>query len=332
MNRKTITALAGIALLTFAAASCSKKKPTSNNNGNNNNQSGLLVNVFNNLKTQEQTFTVPSGAYTTIEGANGTVIEFNPESFLDKDENIIGPGLNLTVKLTEALDYKDMIRNRVQTATQSNQRLISGGAIKLAVSYEGLDTVIANYYSISYPTTNTPPSDFMSVYYGYEDSSTDVGGNTVMWFDDTTGTTKWNRRDPNSTGSTVFFTFDSVTNFGWINCDYFYNAPDPKTDVGVTFPDNTYNNENTEVYIVFPSINSVTGMYNYMAASNSFSFGYTGYHIPVGSQIHVLTVSTKNEEYYMYIQKNITVTNNHTITVTPTLTTESQMLSEIENL
>jgi hypothetical protein len=308
-------------IATLGMTSCKKDKNTTNND-HPNTETGNLQSLFTSLKSTPQEFSVKTGTYTTITGAGGTLITFHPTSFLDKDDNILPDGTDIKISLIEALDYKSMIANRVQTITQNRQRLISGGAIHLAVSSEQASSVKIASYDLSYITTNNPPSELMALYLGYEEAQ--PAGNTVMWYDDTTGTTKSTRID-NNTGINNFFSFDGVTSLGWINCDYFYNSPDPKTDIGVAFPNSSFNHKNTEVYVVFPSINSVSSMYNYIENANSFTFGYTGYHIPIGSNIHIMTVTEKDNQYYMYVQKNINVTNNHTVTATP----ESATLAEI---
>lgn len=329
MRMKTLFWAAAIVLAAYSITGC-KKDRSNNNNNNNDPQASQLHQLFKDLKSQPQTFTVKTGEFATIYGAGGTIIDFHPESFVDKDNNFFASGLEFTVTLTEALDYKSMIANRVQTITENKQRLISGGAVKIQVSYEEGVEIRARDYSVSFVTTNNPPSDLMALYRGYE--SPQAAGNVVMWFDDTTGTTKTNRRDNNSNGVDMYFTFDSVTTLGWINCDYFYSYNGPKTDIGVTFPDNTFTDKNTEVYVVFPQINSVSGLYNYLPNANSFSMGYSGYHIPIGTAIHIMTVTEKNDQYYMSVQKNITVTNNHTVNVSPQAATLAEITAALQEL
>ena len=328
MRIKSLFWIFSFVLSAFSITGC--KKDRNNNNNNNDPQASQLNELFKQLKSQPQTFTVKSGEYVTIQGAGGTVIKFHPESFVDKDNNYVVSGINLKVTLTEALDYRAMIANRVQTITENKQRLISGGAVKVEVSFEDTEIYVRDY-SVSFLTTENPPSDLMALYTGYESSQ--PAGNVVMWYDDTTGTTKSNRMDNNINGGVnLYFTFDSVTTLGWINCDYFFNHTGPKTDIGVTFPDNTFNEKNTEVYVVFPQINSVSGLYNYLPNANSFTMGYAGYHIPVGSVIHVMTVTEKNNQYYMAVQKDITVTHNHTVNVSPQPATFAEITTALQGL
>lgn len=328
MRIKTLFWVVGIALATYSITGCKKDK-TNNNNNNNTPQTSQLNELFKELKNEPQTFKVKTGEYATVQGAGGTIIDFHPESFVDKDNNFFPNGLEFTIILTEALDYRSMIANRVQTVTENHQRLISGGAVKVEVYYEGIDVHVRDY-AVSFLTSANPPSDLMALYTGYE--SPQNAGAAVMWYDDTTGTTKSTRRENNTNGVNMYFTFDSVTTLGWINCDYFYSHNGPKTDIGVTFQDNTFNDKNTEVYVIFPQINSVSALYNYLPNANSFNMGYSGYHIPVGSVIHIMTVTEKNDRYYMAVQKNITVTQNHTINVSPQMATFAEITTALQNL
>lgn len=320
------TSITAIVLLSLASCKKNDHNPPGNP-GNGNPQPSKLNNLFDELKPNAQTFTVQSGNYERITGSNGLVLTFYPETFLDSNNNPIAPNSPVELKLTEALTYNDMLLNRVQTATESNQRLISGGAFHLEAKLNG-QALKANKYGAMFPAGNTMPTTPMSLFTGY--TQEELGGTTVMWYDDTTGTNLAQRTQGQNTA--FMYVFDSVANFGWINCDYFYSNPGPKTDIGVTMPDSTFNNENTEVFVVFPAINSVTGMYNYLSNSKSFLFGYSSYFLPIGTTIHVLTFTEKDDAYFMSVTENITITNNHTVMVNPTEVNLTAILDAVANL
>ncbi len=274
------------------------------------NNEYTLKQLFTYLKSAPQTLLVTAGTNQTVTGSKGTILKFNPTSFKDASGNIISSGM-VTIELIEMYTPGDMIANRVNTSTAAQQRLTSGGSVNIKATMGGVE-VFANDYEIAFKQDAQKEAP-MALFRGYE--LIDSTGTTVQWSDDTTGTVP--RTTKLDTTQNFYYLFDSCTAFNWINCDYFYSAPSPKTDITVVLPDNTYDLSNTQVYVVFPGINSVTCLYSYDATAHSFKLGASSYYIPVGSQIHVVVISAKNGNYYLAQQQNITVVNNHTVTLTP---------------
>lgn len=324
---KLLTIGLSISVMTILGFTSCKKD---NDSGNGDNNSTLNV-LFEQLKSAPQTFSVVAGSFQTIEGADGLIINFYPESFLDANDNIISNGETIEVKLIETLTYDKMIANRVQTTTQNNRRLISAGSFHLEASLNG-QALKANKFGAYFPAGNTQPTSPMAIFTGYETPTT--GGPTVMWYDDTTQTTMAKRLNDNggNSNNAYYYLFDSCTDFGWTNADYFDDDNRPKTDIGVALPNNTYNDLNTEVFVVFKSINSVTKMYNYLQNSNTFIFSSPNYHIPIGEVINVVSFSEKNGSYYMSAHSNITVTNNHTVNIDPQQVNLTEIATALANL
>jgi len=102
-----------------------------------------------------------------------------------------------------------------------------------------------------------------------------------------------------TSASTFYFSFDSVKSFHWINCDYFYGSTSPLTDVSVIVPDTSFNPSNTQVFVIFPTINSATYIHNYTVATHTYDL-FAGYHVPVGMTIDLAVVSKKGGVYYYY--------------------------------
>jgi hypothetical protein len=307
MKRKLLPAsLLSFAMLFLFLSSC-KKDDINLNNGNNEY---TLKQLFTYLKSTPQTFMVTAGTAQTITGAKGTLLIFNPQSFKDASGNIISSGM-ISIELTEMYTPGAMIANRVNTSTANNYRLTSGGCVNIKATMGGAE-VFANDYDIAFKQP-APKEQPMALFRGY--SVIDSTGTTIQWSDDSTNTV--DRTTKLDTTQNFYYLFDSCTTFNWINCDYFYSAPSPKTDITVVLPDNTYDLSNTQVYVIFPGINSVTCMYSFDATAHAFKFGYSNYFIPVGSQVHVIVIGAKGGSYYMAQQQNITVTNNHTLNLTP---------------
>ncbi len=318
LKRKLLpVSLLFVGTLIFLLSSC-KKDDITLNNGNNEY---TLKQLFTYLKSTPQTFMVTAGTNQTITGAKGTLLIFNPQSFKDAAGNIITSGL-VTIELTEMYTPGAMIANRVNTSTASKQRLKSGGSVNIKATMGGVE-VFANDYDLAFKQ-DAQREEPMALFRGFQ--VTDSTGTNIQWYDDITDTVP--RTTKVDTNQNFYYLFDSCTTFNWINCDYFYSAPSPKTEVTVVMPDNSYDLSNTQVYVVFPGINSVTCLYSYDAATHAFKFGASSYYIPVGSQIHVIVIGAKGNNYYLAQQQNITVVNNQTVNLTPVV----QPISAIQAL
>src|ERR1700761_671407 len=95
MKRTHLTLVVIFCIAVVIAISCKK-------NGNDNN-TGTTVpqnQLFADLKTTPQNFTVTAGKYQTIIGSDSTVINFYPNSFKDKNGNIISSG-SINIALIE---------------------------------------------------------------------------------------------------------------------------------------------------------------------------------------------------------------------------------------
>ena len=282
--------------------------------------------MFQNMVETPETFTVTAGTYQTITGGRGTVIGFNPQSFKDASGNIISSG-TINIKLIEAYTPGQMILNGVTTSTTSHQLLASGGCVNIVATYNQQE-VKANNYSISFPQP-TLNDNAMSLFKGQTDNT--LPGARNVWGTDTTGTIPRTTKD--SLAENNFYVFDTCLSFNWINCDHFYSAPDPKSDVKVVMPDASYDATNTQVFVVFPDLNAVTTLYSYDAPTHTFSLGYTGYYLPVGTNIKIVVLSSKtNGTYFMDTQANISVTNGISITSNPSAATLSAIQTTLLSL
>jgi hypothetical protein len=281
--------------------------------------------LFQELKSTPQTFTVTAGTQQTITGARGTKITFNPQSFKDLSGNIITGG-SIKIKLIEMYKPGEMIANRVTTTTAANMLLTSGGSVNIKATLNEHE-VYANNYKIAFKQPGYSDNP-MSLFQGLE--VTGESGTNIKWSDDFTGTVPRTVKDPMD--QTFYYAFDSCTNFNWINCDYFYAAPAPKTDITIVAPDNSYDLDNTQIFVIFPAMNALVSMYSYNASTHSFSFGYPTYHLPVGTVVHIMILGSKNNNYFMDLHQNVTVTNGMSVNFTPVNQTLSYIQSTLSSL
>lgn len=305
----------------MALISC-KKDNVVIDNGNNTH---TINSLFQGLKSTPETFTVNAGTQQTVTGSKGTRITFNPQSFRNAAGAVITSG-TINIQLIEMYKPGEMIANRVTTTTASQRQLTSGGSVNIKATQNG-NEVFANRYSISFkqPAASENP---MALFTGYQ--VTDGTGVNIKWSDDTTGTVLRTIKD--SADNSAYYLFDSCTNFNWINCDYFYTAPSPKTDITIVAPDSSYNLSNTQVFVIFPGINSVSTMYSYNTTTHSFSFGHAGYYLPVGTTVHIMIMGGRNNNYFMDVHQNVTVTNGMSVNLTPITQSLSTIQSTLSSL
>lgn len=321
--KKNLIKLLALLSLPVLAISCNNDK---DRDQNNEDISGLTQ-LYNDLKATPQEFTITAGSTTNITGELGTVIKFYPHSFKDKNGNIVNNG-TIKVYLTEVLDPQHMVANRVQTVTESNRLLSSGGAIHIVATLNG-DTLATNGYGIEFNKRNNTIIDTMALYPGY--TTNVIGGNGVKWYDDTTGTT-YVKRKVDQDSFTHHYNFDSCFNFGWVNCDFYASVADPKTNIGVVMPNATFNHNNTEVMLINKRLNIVATLSGYNSNSNTFMAHDPLYYLPVGERVSIIVISGINGKVYADTFKNIQLTNNHTIYADPTEHTSAQVGTMINEL
>lgn len=289
-----------------------------------NSQIFTLKKLFSTLASTSQVFTVTAGQTQTITGAYGTRITFRPQSFKNASGGVISSG-SVKIELVEIYKPSQMIANRVTTVT-GTQLLTSGGSVNIKATQNGTE-VLASSYQIEFkqPAHSENP---MALFKGGPLSADDP---TIIWGSDTSNTVMRTVKDTNSENM-FFYTFDSCTSFNWINCDYFYDNPNPKTDVSVVATDSTFNKNNTQVFVVFPAINSVASMGMYDATTHKFSLGLPGYFLPIGSEIHIVIISAKNNTYYMQVLKNVGVTNGLSVNYNAAVQTEASVRDALQSL
>ncbi len=281
--------------------------------------SATLRSLFKELRSTPQTLTTTAGISSTIYGIKGTRITFYPNSFKDASGNIITSG-TIVIKLTEMLTPGAMIAENATTQTTTGDILRSGGQVKIEASKDG-QAVYANKYSLSFkqPAASYQPMD---LYFGDRNNK----DSAVLWkplvpsSGGGTGTTATATMPIGSgTDTSHLYVFDSCTDFNYVNCDWFSGITGAKTNIHFVMPDTSFNENYTQIFLVFNDLNSVARVNGstYEKATNSFNLG--AYTLPVGYYITVITLS-KNAagKYYFSEQNGLTITDAMSINVTMT--------------
>ena len=319
-NFKSLLALCLVALTLTASCTKSYNRGVAVN-ATTANESQLNA-LFAALRPAPQTLVVTAGFLQTVYGANGTKLTFYPNSFKDAKGNIITSGI-VTIQLTEIYSVGDMIMNRATTVS-GGQLLSSGGEVLITAAMNG-EKVYANKYGLGFKQS-VPSRQTMYLFYG----STNTPDSSVVWYAPVTpqtGTASSGTNSSSDTNTVVvittggldtvttfsavsqYYQFDSCTNFNWINCDYFYTSGAQLTDVSIVMPDTSFNQSNSEVFIVFPTINAAARISGYTAATHTFSLPQ-GYYVPLGLPVDIAVATNKNGTYYYYQQTGITTTEN----------------------
>lgn len=306
-----------IAATTLILAATSCKKETTPVTPQNPIPKAEIKDVFgSNREAGTQYFTINASQFNTITGANGTKIHINANSLRTPSGAMVTG--NVQVELLEALDMGDMLWYNTQTLGIDNgtrRILVSGGQYYLSITQGGqqLSFVPGGSWS-EVPTTN--PDFNMDLFFG-----TDSSGNITWNPADSSGVVV----GQDSTGGSVYqFPNDSM---GWVNCDYFYNPGGTQTIVDAVVPTG-YNASNTTVWIVFPTINSVTGMYTFISP-DTFTTSY--YTLPVGLNVTFVALHYDGTNYYSaFSTTNIVTGHSEVLNFNPT--TLSQFQTDVNSL
>lgn len=294
MKNLTLIALVFISVL-FA---CKKDKA--------NNDSKLTLAEFNSkFSVPTQKFNGTAGAAFSITGTKGMKFDFPANAFLDASGNPITG--NVVVSLKEVLSKRDIVLSG--KVTQSNgQLLISGGEFQILASQNGqalkLNPAVA--VAVKVPTTfNNAPMDLF------------------VWAPTAASDSTWVLDQKARVASSADFYQFSLPNFGWINCDYFYNNPNPKTTITASpvYAGASPSIKDQRAYMVFDDIKSVAGLPFQLSINKHQSYLNS---MPIGLKGKLVIISTDVNDVIYFGQTSFTVSANlHlNVNVAPATATE----------
>ncbi|MGC6469924.1 MAG: hypothetical protein ACON4E_01475 [Flavobacteriales bacterium] len=266
-------------------------------------QADLLEKFFDdNLVDATQSITVNTSSTNSFTSNKGISYTFGSNTFITPSGNPVSG--NFTIEVIEALTNNEMLMLNRPTFTHSGELLVSGGVVYLNATQNGQQLSINDSEPV---TVSIPTEDYLQM--DFFDGSFDSIGN-FGWDeseDDTVLTNTGNGNQNDTTNFESFFLDFEIDSIGWINCDYFYNSGDPLTGVQVVLPD-TFNGENTAVFIYYNDINSVASLSDY-DTDGTFDLG-AGYSTPVNMDVTFVVVAESNGSY-LYALANATITQDH---------------------
>ncbi len=338
----------------FGLTSCDNKQTTSGSK-NTTDTKIEIEKVNGSLKQYEepsQLFKVSTDKATQVNGKQGTKISINPANLLTENGQPLGKSIE--VELKELTNQEQLLRANAQT-TSNGQLLVSGGAYYINLTSEGQQLKLKDgkTLSVEFPKLSTAK---MSLFYGQRDSlgqlnwqqakqmfesrskqkitSTETKDTSIGELDAILKYIESESKRPltaeekkqleeqkkNNLVAENIYKAIQLNQFGWINCDRFYDIPN-KTDLLFTFTDKD-SIVSANIYLVFKDINSVMQTCYFNFADREFNSGFQN--IPIGAKTQLIAFSIKNGKTYTY-KSELTLKANETIQLTLKETEQSQV-------
>mgnify|MGYP003575644915 CR=1 FL=1 len=301
---KNLTLIALLVISTLFA--CKKDK--------SNDNSKLTAAEFNSrFSVATQKFNGTATAAFSITGARGMKFDFPANAFLDASGNPITG--NVVVSLKEVLSKRDIVLSG--KVTQSNgQLLISGGEFQILASQNGqslkLNPAVA--VAVKVPTTfNNAPMDLF------------------VWGPTAAADSTWVLDQKARVASSADFYQFNLPNFGWINCDYFYNNPNPKTTITASpvYAGASPSIKDQRAYMVFDDIKSVAGLPFQLSINKHQSYLNS---MPIGLKGKLIIISTDVNDVIYFGQTSFTVSVNLHLNVNVAPATAGQIDAALDTL
>lgn len=285
------------------------------------------------IKNELQQFSAPSQIFTlhpdsavVVTGDEGTTMTIRPHSFIKKDGS--RPDSIITLELKEAYSKSEMIFNGL--STMSDGKLLESGGMIYINAMSGQDTLsLAKQMQVTMPnksgivdgqyfkgnmegeninwTLNEYEVDtiitikrIVTLSYGADSAIAEqvrvVGTDTISlldmgisYFEDLSqmDTVVSDEAVPNS------YSF-RVNELGWINCDRFYDIPDP-THLRLRHNEDQY----VLGYSIYENLSSISYIHFNKGIANIKP-------LPKGEPVTILAVAFQGDEYKMYNKRIIT--------------------------
>lgn len=265
------------------------------------------------LENRTQHFTIGTNdPWTSFTSEKGVIVWLSGNCFTLNGVPVTG---DVDIDYVELFDRGNMlVTNKTTMGVLPNgdkSLLLSGGEVYINVTQNGqqLDTNCG--LSVSIPTSltgGTVPG--MLPWKG----TVDVDGNIVweqQFIDFWVGTEQGESEE----------SFNAyLEDFGWFNCDKFYNFEGPKTNVEIIVPQG-YNNINSQVFVALVNTPNTLG---------NLSGEY-----PIGLQCHLIFVTGDGADGWIYAIKSVTLPEDASYTFTPDefiAATETEVVAAINAL
>lgn len=332
--------------------------------------SAIKAIFLSNRSNDQQSFTVNANVQSQIIGSKGTKISIPENAFVTAGGSLVTG--NVTIEVLEVLDQSSMIWYGLPTmsngrilesggelmvkafANGQELGLANGVELEIEMPSDNNKPEMTLYYGAETKTEVGDVNWLLGDSIGYDDS---ISYDSIIYCDtvyytyqnmDTITVSGVDSSGNQYTYDSIVFNGPLMTDFyldcnnqtqnpnqgyefdfgalGWINCDFLYLPTGNTSGLDVITPTD-YTGANTEIYLHFSSVNAVADME--YSGSNLFETHYNG--IPVGMQLTIVAISELNGTYYSSFTP-ITMTSNHSETLTMTATTITSIQNAINNL
>lgn len=280
MKNLTLIALIAISFIT----ACKKDGVVGSNK--------LSVTEFNQkFSVSAQSFNGVASTAFSITGVKGIKIDFPVNAFLDASGNPVTGNIKLSLK--EVLSKRDILLSGKMTES-NGQILISGGEFQILAFQNGALLKLNPAANVVTKVPTTLSSDPMDLFEFKQTVGTD---STWML-----------NQKARVTTEPSYYQF-SLPNFGWVNCDYFYSNPNPKTTITAspTYAATVPSIKDQRAYLIFDNINSVIGLPFQVALNKHQSYLNS---MPIGLNGKLVIISVGMDDTIYFGVKNFTVSSN----------------------
>lgn len=258
-------------------------------------------------KIEAQSFTGNAGTGFSITGAKGTKVTFPANAFVDNLGNVISG--TVTISLKEVLSKKDVLLSGVWTEA-NGQLLESGGELQVKARKDGAELLINPAImpdsGIVVEVPKVLNDQDMGLFVQEKRDQGGAGG----------GQQGGGQQNPSTWVPAPYYPFGNGPNsysftlpgFTWVNCDKFYNDPNPKTTITVLpdFQDDSVVTD-LQVILVFKDISTVITLpFNYSLQK----FESYANSLPVGLQADLVLIGKDSGGFIQFGKQVITISAN----------------------
>ena len=318
-------------------------------------------NLLTEIAEKPQNLSAPSDKETSVTGEKGTIVHVDPNRLETVDGSPLGD--NIQIELLEMTDNSSMLLNNAQTIS-NGQILVTGGAYYLNMTSDGkqLKMKKGKGLEIEFPKLT---EDEMGLFLGERDSLGQMNWVQAEQNFESKDLKAPKKPKPRKTPKkqtkneidlifdyvesaevepltqeeieeyerqkreyeTASKTYESVElmNFGWLNCDRFWNDPSPKTDIQLIVKNESLSG--ARIYAVFSDINSIMATQYWKGMTDTPSFR----NIPIGKELTVIALTAKNETPYIF-ETTITTETDKEVQIEFKPTTQADIKEKMKRM
>lgn len=354
--KQTMKNILGFLFITALLLTNCKNKMTSENKliPDPKTEIGKVNDFMKQYEEPSQVFKVLANTKTQVIGKQGTIISVNPTSLVYENGQPLKGNVEMEVELKELKNQQQLLKTNAQT-TSSGKLLVSGGAYFINMTSEGQQLKLKDGESLSVEFPKNTSAE-MYLFYGQRDTlgqlnwveakqkferkpkqkikavvksdSTSSGIESILGYIEDGRrplTTKEKKliedEKRNAALADKVYKMVELKQFGWINCDRFYDVPN-KTNLQYSFNEKD-NIVSANVYLVFKDINSVVQSQYFSFEGKEHNPGFQN--IPLGAKTQLIAFSIKNGKTYTY-KSSLTIKSNETVQLMLKETSQDQMV------